>query len=331
MMFPRPQLIGRRGALLGLAGTAAAPAVAQNEPAFPTRPVRIIVGFPPGQSIDIVTRIVAERLGPVLGQPAVVENRPGAGGRIGFEALKRAAPDGYTLGCGSNGPLTVIPTLYADTPYNVERDLEPVATLAHSPYVLIVRPDSPIRDVAGLRALAAARPGALSYGSPGVGTMQHLMAQMLSTALNVSMQHVPYRGGPEVLTDILGGRLDLAVDSLPGALAAIRGGQVRAVAITSGGQNELLPGVPTLADLGLPDVQANGWFGILAPAGLHPRISAQLFAAITQAVNLPETVAALRASGLSPYVIPGTEFRQMIRNDTDRFREVIRVSAIQVN
>ena len=320
--------IARRTALVGLLAT---PALAQTEAPYPTRPVRIIVGFPPGQSIDIVTRIVAERLGRVLGQTPVVENRPGAGGRIGFEALKRAAPDGYTLGCGSNGPLTVIPTLYRDTPYDVERDLQPVATMARSPYVLVVRPDSPIRDVAGLKVLAEARPGALSYGSPGVGTMQHLMAQMLATALRVNIQHVPYRGGPEVLTDIMGGRLDLAVDSLPGALAAIHGGQVRAVAITSGGRNELLPGVPTLADLGLPDVQANGWFGILAPSGLPSRIETQLFDAITRAVNMPETVNALRDAGLSPYVVDGAAFRMLLRDDTARFREVIRVSNIQVN
>ncbi|MGG5819018.1 Bug family tripartite tricarboxylate transporter substrate binding protein [Falsiroseomonas sp. HW251] len=320
--------IARRTALLGLLAT---PALAQTEAAWPTRPIRIIVGFPPGQSIDIVTRIVAERLGPVLGQPAVVENRPGAGGRIGFEALKRAAPDGYTLGCGSNGPLTVIPTLYPDTPYDVERDLQPVVTLARAPYVLFVRPDSPIRDIAGLKALAEARPGALSYGSPGVGTMQHLMAQMLATALRVNIQHVPYRGGAEVLTDIMGGRLDLAVDALPGALAAIRGGQVRPVAITSGGRNELLPGVPTLTDLGLPDVQANGWFGILAPSGLPARISTQLFEAFTRAVTMPETVAALRDAGLSPYVIDSAAFRTLLRDDTARFREVIRVSNIQVN
>jgi len=320
--------IARRTALVGLLAT---PALAQTEAPYPTRPVRIIVGFPPGQSIDIVTRIVAERLGRVLGQTPVVENRPGAGGRIGFEALKRAAPDGYTLGCGSNGPLTVIPTLYRDTPYDVERDLQPVATMARSPYVLVVRPDSPIRDVAGLKVLAEARPGALSYGSPGVGTMQHLMAQMLATALRVNIQHVPYRGGPEVLTDIMGGRLDLAVDSLPGALAAIRGNQVRAVAITSGGRNELLPGVPTLADLGLPDVQANGWFGILAPSGLPSRIETQLFDAITRAVNMPETVNALRDAGLSPYVVDGAAFRMLLRDDTARFREVIRVSNIQVN
>ena len=320
--------IARRTALVGLLAT---PALAQTEAPYPTRPVRIIVGFPPGQSIDIVTRIVAERLGRVLGQTPVVENRPGAGGRIGFEALKRAAPDGYTLGCGSNGPLTVIPTLYRDTPYDVERDLQPVATMARSPYVLVVRPDSPIRDVAGLKVLAEARPGALSYGSPGVGTMQHLMAQMLATALRVNIQHVPYRGGPEVLTDIMGGRLDLAVDSLPGALAAIRGSQVRAVAITSGGRNELLQGVPTLADLGLPDVQANGWFGILAPSGLPSRIETQLFDAITRAVNMPETVNALRDAGLSPYVVDGAAFRMLLRDDTARFREVIRVSNIQVN
>jgi len=213
----------------------------------------------------------------------------------------------------------------------VERDLQPVATMARSPYVLVVRPDSPIRDVAGLKVLAEARPGALSYGSPGVGTMQHLMAQMLATALRVNIQHVPYRGGPEVLTDIMGGRLDLAVDSLPGALAAIRGSQVRAVAITSGGRNELLPGVPTLADLGLPDVQANGWFGILAPSGLPSRIETQLFDAITRAVNMPETVNALRDAGLSPYVVDGAAFRMLLRDDTARFREVIRVSNIQVN
>ena len=252
--------------LAALAAAAARSAFAEAE-WRPERPVRLLLGFPPGGSADALARRLAEPLGRALGQPVVVENRPGAGGNIAMEALAKAMPDGHTVGLGPIGPHAINPALLgAKMPYDAARDFTPILRLVDQPNVLLAHLDLPT-EPAALLAWLRANPEE-PYGSPGVGTSNHFTGALFSRALGLRLQHVPYRGGAAGLAHLIGGRVRLYVDNLAGSLALLREGRFRAVAVSTAARSRSAPDVPTFAEIGVPGVEVSSWQGLFAPVGL---------------------------------------------------------------
>ncbi len=268
---------------------------------YPAKPVRIVVGFSPGGVADTTARLVAQRLAEPLGQPIVVENRPGAAGAIATERVAASAPDGYTL-LAPTAADTVIPSLRARLPYNLERDLAPVALLAIAPFVLVVHPSVPVKNVKELIALARAQPGKLSYGSVGVGTTPHLSAEALKVMAKVNIVHVPYKGGLDNVIANAAGQVDMAFASMPSLLPLIGSGtpRLRALAVTSGKRASFAPHLPTLNESGVPGYDRSSWVGILAPAAVPKDIVARLNTALAKVVSTPEMRDAFAKQGLEP-------------------------------
>jgi tripartite-type tricarboxylate transporter receptor subunit TctC len=274
-----------RRALLGAgAGLAAArPAAAQWAP---DRPVRIIVPFAAGTSSDLQARMIGERMAPVLGQPVVVENRAGAGGTVGADAVAKSAPDGHTLLLGSNGPLTNAPVLQARLPYDPARDFAPVAMISRSPVTLSVRADSPFRSVADVLAAARARPGALSIGSSGQGSATHFLIEQVMAAAGVQFTHVPYRGSSMSVPDVVAGNIPLVMAEISTVLPLFRGGQIRILAVSSAARMPIAPDAPTLIEGGL-NLTGGSWAGLVGAAGTPAAVVATLAAAVRRGLADP--------------------------------------------
>ncbi|HWT09519.1 MAG TPA: tripartite tricarboxylate transporter substrate-binding protein, partial [Roseomonas sp.] len=284
-----------------LAATLATPAAAQA-PWVPTRPIRFVVPFPAGGATDVVARVLAERLQESLGQPVVVENRTGAGGNIGVENVVRSAPDGTTLLMGTTGTLTVNPHLYANLGFDPLRDLAPVSMAFTTDHVLVVNPAVPAQTAQDFLALVRARPGALSYGSAGSGSSTHTVPELFKLAARVDIAHVPYRGSAPALNDLVAGTVQVMLDQIPSAIGQIQAGRVRALAVTGARRSPLLPDVPTLAEIGLPQAQATSWGAVMAPGGTPAPIVLRVNAAIREALAQPavrERLAAAGADGVS--------------------------------
>ncbi|WP_198374660.1 Bug family tripartite tricarboxylate transporter substrate binding protein [Neoroseomonas rubea] len=318
-----------RRLLLGLAaGTAlAGPAAAQGE--WPARSIRMISPFPPGGAADLLARALAEELTPVLRQSVVVENRTGAGGSVGTEATVRAAPDGYTLVMGSTGPLAINPALQRLS-YDPERDLAPIALVAAVASVLVVHPAVNARTLAELLALARAEPGRLNYGSSGIGSAQHLFAELVKQQANVDITHVPYRGTGPAMVDTVGGRLTMMFDTTPTALPHIRDGRVRPIAVTSARRDPALPDVPTIGET-LPGYEALGWYGILGPAGTPAAVVERMNREVNALLGRAEFRAKLAAQGVEPLAGTPAEFAALIARDRARWGEVIRRGNIRAD
>lgn len=317
------------GAGLAAAGAARAQAGAD----WPVRPMRLIIPFPPGGATDLLARVLADRLGTRLGQPVVAENRGGAAGVIAAELATRAEPDGYSLFFGSIGTAAINQHLHGKLSYRPE-DLLPVALFADLPNVLVVRPDSPIRDLAGLLAAARARPGALTYASSGSGSSLHLSGEMLKADAGVDILHVPFRGGADTANQIMGGRIDLGMNNLPSVLPLIRGGQLRALAVTSPQRSDALPEVPTVAESGLPglaDYAATAWFGLQVPRGTPPAIIDRLNREVNAICAEPGTIE--RVTGLGARLRGGSaeDFARFIAAENTRWAAVIRRSGAKVD
>src|SRR5205809_3388235 len=246
--------------------------VALGQAAYPTKPVRLVVPFPAGGTTDLLARAAAQRLSEAWGQQVIVDNRPGAAGNIGAELVARSAPDGYTLLMGTVGTHAINASLYAKMPYDHVKDFAPVILVAGVPNVLEVNPALPVNSVADLIKLAKAKPGQINFASSGSGTSIHLSGELFKTMAGVDMTHVPYKGSAPALTDLMGGQVQLMFDNLPSALPQIKGGRLRAIALTSTTRAAVLPDIPTVAESGLPGFEASSWFGILAPAGTPPAI-----------------------------------------------------------
>jgi tripartite-type tricarboxylate transporter receptor subunit TctC len=314
------------GAALALASVAGAQA-----PAYPTKPIRLVVPFPPGGATDILARAVAQKLTEAWGQQVLVDNRPGAGGNIGSELVAKAAPDGYTLEMGTVGTHAINASLYAKMPYDHVKDFVPVILVAGVPNVLVVHPSVPVNSVAELIAYAKANPGKLNFASSGSGTSIHLSGELFKVMAGVQMTHVPYKGSAPAMQDLLGGQVQLMFDNLPPALPQIKGGKLRALAVTSVTRAPALPDTPTVAEAGLPGFEASSWFGVLAPAGTPPAIVAKLNAEIAKWLATPEAKEKMLALGANAVGGPPEDFAKHIAAETTKWAKVVKESGAKVD
>ena len=259
-----------------VAATLALPAIGRAQAAWPDRPVRFIVPFPPGGSTDVLSRVLAEALAARLGQPVIIENRPGAAGNVGVEAIARARPDGQTIGISTIGPLSAHLALYPSLPFDPRTDFTYLADLYEIPNVFVVNPQSGITSVADFIARAKAKPGELTFGTPGNGTTGHLGTEFFSRAAGIRLTHVPYRTGAVAVQDLIGGRIDLMFDNLPTIIGQISSGQIRALAVSTASRWPGLPDVPTLAEAAIPGFDVTSWSGLLGPRGLPEPIAARI-------------------------------------------------------
>jgi len=289
----RAALMAVACAICAICAVAPAPAGAQ---AFPSKPVRMIVGFPPGGGTDILARIVAQKLSDAWGQPVVVENRPGASATIAAAAVAQAPADGYTLSMGQLTPNAIAPALMAKLPYNASRDFVPVVLVGTSPNVLVVGPSVTARDVAELVAFAKAKPAKLTYASSGTGSLQHIAAEVFKAAAGVDIVHVPFKGSGQAVIDLIAGNVDMNFDSIPAVVQHVKSGKLRAIGVTSKRRASGLPDVPAIAESGYPDYDLTSWWGIFAPAGTPPDVVARIHrdtVAALQNADVKERFAAL--------------------------------------
>jgi tripartite-type tricarboxylate transporter receptor subunit TctC len=316
----------RRRPLLLAAASAVLPSAARAQAAWaPERPVRLIVGFAAGGSTDVTARLVAAALGERLGQPVVVENRPGAGGNIAAEAAARAAPDGHTLLMGVSGILAANPALYRNLPFDPVRDFAPISQIAFIPNLVVVHPDLPAADLAGFVAHAKANAGRVHYGSAGNGTSLHLAGALLAARAGLALVHVPYRGGAPATTDLLSGKIQMLASPLVEVVAHVQAGRLRPLAVTTARRSPLLPEVPTVAET-IPGFEVALWNGLLAPAGTPPRAIARFAAETAAALRGAELRNKLAEQGSEPAPSTPEEFARFIRAEIPRWTEIVRLS-----
>ena len=309
-------------------GLALPAALAQSD--YPSKPIRMVVTFPPGGSSDAVVRLLVPRLAEKLGQQVVVDNRPGAGGNIGLAVVAKAPADGYTLGVGAAGALAANASLYAQMPFDVTKDFRPVTMLAAIPFVFVAHPSASVGSQRELVALAKVQPGKLSIAHGGNGTAMHLSSQLFQQMADVKLTEVPYKGSGPAALDVLAGQVPLGVVDLPAALAHIRAGKLVALAVTSPRRLPQLPDVPTVAEAGLPGYDSTGWFGVVAPAGTPDAIVERLNAEITAALADPAIVAAMRAQGVEPAGSTSSAFGAYIGSETAKWAAVVRKANIKL-
>ena len=314
-------------AMIGLGLQAGAGAA---EP-YPVKPIRVIVTFPPGGATDVVARVIQPHLESRLGQPVVIDNRPGAGGMIGVEAVAKAAPDGYVIAVGPMGALTVNASLQEKMPYDTLRDLAPVSLLTTTPFVMAAPPSSQANTAGDVIALAKAKPGTLSMGHGGNGTAMHLTALLFTHMAGVNIQLVPYRGSGLVMTDVAAGHIPLGVADMTSGLAVICSGQVKPLGVSSRRRDPVLPEVPTFAESGLPGYESGGWFGVVAPAGTPREVVAKLNEAIVSALRNPVLAQRMRAVGAEPVPTTPEEFGEFIRSEIAKWAKVIAQSGLKAN
>jgi tripartite-type tricarboxylate transporter receptor subunit TctC len=296
---------------------------------YPSKSIRFIVPFPPGGSSDLIARIIAPRMGERMGQPVLVENRPGAGGMIGVDMVAKAPPDGYTIGLAAAGALSSNISLYPSMPYHPERDLAPISMLAIIPFFLVAHPSQPASLTLLIEA-AKAKPGGLSIGYGGNGSTMHLAGELFNMMAGVKLQPVPYKGSGPVSTDVLGGQVPLGVVDVPSAIAHVRAGKMRALAVTSKRRIAAAPEVPTFEEAGVPGYEAIGWFGAVAPAGTPAAIIQRLNAEMVAALAVPEIRERALAAGAEPFTNTPQEFAAIIREETRKWAEVIRTAGIKL-
>ena len=307
--------------LCAIASTFVAPAGAET---WPTKPVRVIVPFPPGSTPDLVTRLVTPGLSESFGQPFVVDNRSGAAGNIGTDAVAKARPDGYTLLIGSNGPIAVNQALYDNLPYDPARDLAPITLLVRAPQIFAIHPDVPARDFAQFVAYAKANPGKLSYGSVGSGSASHLTMEELKFRAGLDIVHVPYRGFPPAMTDLIAGQIQATCAIAAAVTPYIQDGKLRGLAITTARRSTVAPDLPSVAELGLPALESYAWQGLLAPAGTPREVIARLNAETVKQLRRPAVHDALARQGYEVIGDTPDAFAAFIRAETVRWTDVIR-------
>ena len=294
---------------------------------YPSKPIRFIVSFPPGGSSDLIARAIAPRMGEKLGQPVVVENRAGAGGMIGVDAIAKAPPDGYVIGLAAAGALSSNIHLYPSMPYHPEKDLAPISMLAMIPFFLVAHPSQP-DSLKGI--IASAKSGNLAYGHGGQGSTMHLAGELLNMMAQVKIQAVPYKGSGPVSADVLGGQVPLGVVDVPSAIANVKAGKIRALAVTTKRRISAAPDVPTFEEAGVPGYEAIGWFGAVAPAGTPAEIIQRLNAEIKAALSAPDVRERALAAGTEPLPTSSQEFAAIIRDETKKWGEVVRAAGIKL-
>lgn len=327
MSFPVRSLPYMRAAL---AASALIPFGVQGQPsAFPSKPVRIIVPVAPGGGIDLIARAIAPKLGETLGQSVLVDNRGGNAMVIGTALVAKATPDGHTLGL-NNTNLAANASLRRTLPYDTLRDLAPISLLATQPSILVVHPSLPVRTVADLIRLAKARPGELTYGTGGSGTSLYLAAALIGASAGIEMLHVQYKGAGPVLTDLVGGHLQVAVPTLGPALPFVTADRLRALGVTTSQRLPALPKVPTIGESGLPGYEFTTWYGMTAPAGTPTSVVTTLHAALVRTVADPGVGGGLMKQGLQPVTNTPTEFAAYLKAEVDKWAKVVRLAKIPV-
>ena len=312
------------GAFACLAATCAS----AQTPAYPGKPVRIIIPFAPGGPTDTQGRWAAQQLNAALGQPFIADNRPGAGGVPGSEAVVKSAPDGYTLLAGNPGPLTIAPTVKAQMPYDTLRDLVPIVLIAKSASCICVHPSLPVKGVKDFAAFAKARPGRINYGTPGIGTVGHLATESFATAAGVKLNHVPYKGAAQFTVDLLAGNIELAQIQLAGSAPLAKQGKVRCLGVTGTQRSALLPETPTIAEQGLKGFQSYNWNGLLAPAATPKAIVTRIHDVIAKALKSGEARELYGSQGHEVSGIGPDEYAAFIKAETEKWAQVAQRAAI---
>jgi tripartite-type tricarboxylate transporter receptor subunit TctC len=300
--------------------------------AYPSKPIKLVIPFPPGGPTDVMGRIVAKLLGDKLKQTVVVENRPGAGGNLGTDVVAKAPADGYTLGLSAVSALAIAPALQPRLPYSVNNDLTPISRVGITKGAIVAHPSAPFNDLKGLVAYAKANPGKLAYGSSGVGTANHLAGEMLAAVAGIDWVHVPYKGTAPLVQDLLGGQLPLSIESsLSSAGPNVKSGKLKAIAIISGSRSPLLPSVPTVAEQGYPGFDVAIWFGLIGPAKLPADVVAALNQAVVEGLKTAEVAERFAAIGAEPAPDTPAEFGAYIRAEQLRWAKVVRDAKVTLD
>ncbi|VTU33148.1 Argininosuccinate lyase [Variovorax sp. PBS-H4] len=322
-------LTRRRAALLLLAAQTLLPVAMAQTPRFPTAPIRMLVGTPAGGTTDVIGRLVAQKMGENLGQQVVVENKAGAGGLIAAESVAKAAADGYTL-LMAPAQLATYRALYPGTTLNPETDLQPLGLVATTPYVMVVHPSLAVKSLPELIAHAKAHPGQVSYAGSTPGGAQHLAWEQIKRSAAVDMQFIPYKGTAALMPDLLAGRLQAGIDNIAVLAPYVKSGQLRGIAVTSAKRTDLLPEVPTVADSGMPNFQAIGWFGVFTTGKVPAAVLSALSGAVEAAVNSPDMRSRLAALGAEPQSGKAEDMRAMLSRETATWTRVIQEAGIKV-
>jgi len=298
---------------------------------YPSKPIRLIVPFPPGGGTDILARLIASRLGEQNRWTLVADNRPGAGGTIGITEAVKAAPTGYDLVMGQKDNLVIAPWLYKNLPWDPTRDLTPVAHVAYTPVLIATGVNSRFKTLADVVSAARAAPGRVSYGSPGNGTSIHLAAELFEQAAGIQFVHVPYKGSTPAMMDALSGNVDLLVSSVPSALSQIKAGKLRPLAVTSARRSSSLPEVPTIAESGYKDFNVSTWYGVLAPAGTPAPVVATLNAEINRLLANPDVRAAIHAQGAEPEAMTQRKFAAQLKSEYVQWKAIVEASGAKLD
>ena len=299
--------------------------------AWPSKPIKYVVPFAAGGTTDILARTISEKLSVALGQPVVVENKPGAGGGVGAAEVAKAAPDGYTIMGGTISTHAINASLYKSLPYDPVKDFAAITLIARVPNMLVINNDIPAKNVAELVALMKANPGKWSFASSGNGTSQHLSGELFKGMAGVEMQHIPYKGSPPALTDVMGGQVNMTFDNITTAWTLAKSGKLRALAVTTAKRSPVAPDVPTLAESGLPGYEVGSWQGVFAPAGTPPEIVRRLNTEIVRIINSPDVQKKLLELGAEPVGNSSEEFAALVKTEVVKWGDVVKKSGAKVD
>jgi tripartite-type tricarboxylate transporter receptor subunit TctC len=317
------------GTLVALSLAAFAPVA--NAEVWPAKPIKWIVPFAPGGTTDILARTISEKLSQALGQPVIIENKPGAGGGVGADFTAKAPPDGYTIMGGTISTHAINASLYKSLPYDPVKDFAPITLIARVPNMLVVNPDVPAKNVAELIALMKANPAKYTFASSGNGTSQHLSGELFKAMAGVDMQHIPYKGSPPALQDVVGGQVTMTFDNITTAWPLAKAGKLRALAVTTARRSAIAPDVPTLAESGLAGYEVGSWQGAFAPAGTPPEIVKRLNAEMVKIINMPDVREKLVGLGAEPVANTPEEFGALVKTEVAKWADVVKKSGAKVD
>ena len=317
--------------LLAVTCTALATAFTAQAADYPDKPIRMIVPYPPGGTSDLLARAIAPRLGERLQQTVIIENRAGAGGVIGAQAVARSAPDGYTLVFASIASHGILPVLQKPAPYDAIKDFSPITLVANTPNVLIANIQQPIKSVAELLAAAKAKPGSINFGSTSLGGSPHMGGELLKTMAGIDIVHVPYKGGGPMLIDLMGGQVQVAFDNLPSSINHIRAGKIRALAVTTAKRWPAAPDIPTMAEAGVPGYESGAWFGLLAPANTPKPIVEMLQKHVAAILKLPEVEKMFLEQGAEPVGNTPEQFAKVIASELQKWAKVAAATGVKLD
>jgi len=331
-MFKSTRSFSRRHGLkmLAAAATLAVAGGAAAQGAFPSKPINIIVPFSAGGTTDILARIVGQYLGEELGQPVIIDNRPGAGGNIGGMAASRSPADGYTLFMGTVGTHAINQSLYSKMPFDPIKDFAPLSRVATVPNLLVANPAQPFKNVKELIAYAKANPGKVNFGSSGSGSSVHLSGELFKSMTKVDMVHVPYKGSAPAMTDLLGNQISVMFDNMPSAIQHVRSGKLRPIAVTTAKRSRELPDVPTIAEAGVPGYEATSWFGLWAPVKTPSDVQQKLHAALVKVLKNPAVIKKIEDQGGDVVIDTQAQFDAYIKSEAAKWGKVVKESGAQV-